>query len=71
MSGPTRGGVVLDTSAVIAYLLAERGAQRVEQVIAGSLISSVKLCEVVSKFAERGEVAADICRCADHRAGSR
>ncbi|WP_420594608.1 type II toxin-antitoxin system VapC family toxin [Deinococcus sp.] len=52
--------VVLDTSAVIAYLLDEPGAARVATVMAGSLLSSVNLCEIVSKFAERGEDAARV-----------
>lgn len=47
--------VVLDASAVIAYLLNEPGSQRVQAVLEGGLLSSVNLCEVVSKFAERGE----------------
>ena len=52
--------VVLDTSAVIAYLLDEPGAARVATVMAGSLLSSVNLCEIVSKFAERGEDSARV-----------
>ncbi|WP_293910661.1 type II toxin-antitoxin system VapC family toxin [Deinococcus sp.] len=47
--------VVLDASAVIAYLLNEPGSQRIQAVLEGGLLSSVNLCEVISKFAERGE----------------
>ena len=51
----TPQAVVLDSSAVIAYLLDEKGAARVQAALQGGLLSSVNLCEVVSKFAERGE----------------
>ena len=49
--------VVLDASAVIAYLLNEPGSGRVRPLLEGGLLGSVNLCEVVTKFAERGEDA--------------
>ncbi len=45
---------VLDASAVLAWLHAEAGAERVEAVISGSQISSVNLAEVLTKVADRG-----------------
>jgi PIN domain nuclease of toxin-antitoxin system len=47
--------VVLDASAVLAFLRVESGADIVEQVIPGALLSAVNLAEVARKFAERGE----------------
>lgn len=52
--------VVLDSSAVIAYLLGESGSERVGIHLAGGWLSSVNLCEIVSKFAERGEDPAQV-----------
>ncbi|WP_425145736.1 type II toxin-antitoxin system VapC family toxin [Deinococcus sp.] len=52
-----KSAVVLDTSAVIAYMLGETGGARVQAALQGALLSSVNLCEVVSNFAERGEDA--------------
>lgn len=45
---------VLDASAVLAWLHAEAGAGRVEEVIGQSQISSVNLAEVLTKVADRG-----------------
>lgn len=56
------GLVVFDTSAVIAYLLRERGWIAVQGRLAGGLLSTVNLCEIVSKFAERGENPDDVLR---------
>lgn len=61
MTGPGRLWV-LDTSAVIAFMLRERGWEAVQPRLAGGLLSAVNLCEIVSKFAERGEVPEGILR---------
>lgn len=47
-------GVVLDTSAVLAWLRTEPGAEQVEAVIPGAWISSVNLVEVLAHVARRG-----------------
>lgn len=56
--------VVFDSSAIIAFLIKERGWEQVEPLLDGGLMSTVNVCEVVSKFAERGfdagQVALDI-----------
>ena len=51
---------VLDSSAVLAVLLAEAGAVRVESVLPGALVSAVNLAEVVSKLCERGMPADEV-----------
>lgn len=48
------GLVVFDTSAVIAYLLREPGWGKIHASLAGGLLSSVNLCEIISTFCERG-----------------
>lgn len=50
---------VLDSSAVLALLLAEPGADRVKAVLPGALISTVNFAEVVSKLCERGMPATE------------
>ena len=45
---------VLDASALLALLQAERGAAAVAAVVRGSLVSAVNLCEVVGKLSEAG-----------------
>jgi PIN domain nuclease of toxin-antitoxin system len=45
---------VLDTSAVLALLLDEPGAEVVQATLPGALLSAVNLAEVVSKLCERG-----------------
>lgn len=45
---------VLDSSAVLALILGEPGADRVNRIVANSLISAVNLSEIVSKLCERG-----------------
>lgn len=56
--------IVFDSSAIIAFLIKEKGWEQVEPLLDGGLISAVNVCEVVSKFAERGfdaeQVALDI-----------
>lgn len=46
--------VVLDSSAILALLLAEPGAEMVEPVIRGAEVSIVNFCEVLTKTAEAG-----------------
>ncbi len=53
---------VLDSSAVIAFLRGEPGAEAVAGILFGALVSSVNLAEVVTKLIERGatpEVASE------------
>ncbi len=45
---------VLDTSALLALLLDEPGADTVQATLPGALMSAVNLAEVVSKLCERG-----------------
>ncbi len=52
MSNPSL--VVLDSSALLTYMYAERGWERVEAVFQGALMSSVNYAEVLSKVAGRG-----------------
>lgn len=52
--------VVLDASAVLALLLDEPGAARVEAALDDALICAVNLAEVVSYYAKFGVERADI-----------
>jgi ribonuclease VapC len=45
---------VLDASAVLAFLFAEEGQDKVAAVLDGALLSSVNLAEVLSRFARDG-----------------
>ncbi len=55
--------VVLDASALLAFLNSEPGAERVEaRMAAGAVIGAVNLAEVVSKLTERGMPPSDIRR---------
>jgi PIN domain nuclease of toxin-antitoxin system len=45
---------VLDSSAVLALLLAEPGADKVRSPLPGALLSTVNFAEIVSKLCERG-----------------
>ncbi|WP_284944186.1 type II toxin-antitoxin system VapC family toxin [Acidisoma cladoniae] len=45
---------VLDSSAVLALLLDEPGAETVKATLPGALLSAVNLAEVISKLCERG-----------------
>jgi ribonuclease VapC len=51
--------VVLDSSAVLALLLAEPGADRVQEALPGALLSTVNFTEVVTKLCERGMPAVE------------
>lgn len=46
--------VVLDSSAVLAVILREPGAERVEAVLDESVLCSVNECEVATKLIRRG-----------------
>ncbi len=48
---------VLDSSALLAVIFAEPGAQTVEPLMAGAVISAVNLSEVGAKLVERGFTA--------------
>lgn len=45
---------VLDSSAVLALLLGEPGAERVKSALPGAFLSTVNFAEVVTKLCERG-----------------
>jgi PIN domain nuclease of toxin-antitoxin system len=45
---------VLDSSAVLALLLAEPGADAVAETLPGALLSSVNFAEIIGKLCERG-----------------
>ena len=47
--------VVLDASALLAFLRKERGADRVESVLSGACISAVNLSETIAKLMEYGK----------------
>jgi ribonuclease VapC len=51
---------VLDASALLALLLAERGGDEVGTVLANSVMTTVNLGEVVGHFARNGAREADI-----------
>lgn len=54
--GETRGGVLLDASAILAVLYGEAGEKEIRQRIRGvrALVSTVNLSEVAGKLAEGG-----------------
>lgn len=53
---------VLDASALLSFLFNERGAEIVEKELSGgALITTVNLCEVLSKLEERGIPVSDAC----------
>lgn len=45
---------VLDSSALLAVLLAEPGAEQVMATLPGALLSTVNLAEIITKLRERG-----------------
>ncbi|MBN9541896.1 MAG: type II toxin-antitoxin system VapC family toxin [Alphaproteobacteria bacterium] len=51
--------VVLDSSAVLALLAGEPGADLVKDALPGALLSAVNLAEIVAKLTERGMPAAE------------
>jgi ribonuclease VapC len=50
---------ILDSSAILALLLAEPGTDKVSAALPGALVSTVNFAEVVSKLCERGMPAED------------
>ena len=57
---PHMSKVVLDTSAILALINQEPGADRVEQSLSGAIISSVNLSEVATILAGLGLLMEDI-----------
>ena len=61
---------MLDTSAVVALMMKERGAEAVEPYLEGALISAVSFAEIGAKMLERGatlELVETELRCRDRR----
>ncbi len=52
--------IVLDSSAVLALLNEEPGAERVEEVLDQALLSAVNLAEIVAKLVEKGATPDDV-----------
>ena len=51
---PVLSEVVLDASAVLALLNGEPGSEKVESALAGAIIGTVNLSEVMAKLVENG-----------------
>ena len=47
-------GVILDSSAVLAVINGERGAEVVEAILGDAILSAVNHAEIVAKLVERG-----------------
>ncbi len=60
---------VLDSSAVLALLLAEPGADKVQATLPGALFSAVNFAEVMTKLCERG-MPQDLARTAIETLGA-
>ena len=53
--GTAISGMILDASALLAFLLAEAGKERVaEALIEGAVMTTVNFAEVVTKYVLRG-----------------
>lgn len=52
--------VVLDSSAVLAVIFDEDGAERVAPIMDGALLSVVNLAEIATKLVEKGYSAEDV-----------
>ncbi len=52
--------VVLDSSALLALLWSEPGADAVEAILQGALMSAVNMAEVCSKLADRGVASGEV-----------
>ncbi|GAA4109474.1 type II toxin-antitoxin system VapC family toxin [Aminobacter aganoensis] len=46
--------IVLDTSAVLAAMLQESGAERVHAIVDESIVCTVNVTEIISKLADKG-----------------
>ena len=53
-------GYLLDSSAILAFLFGEEGADRVVDLLGSAVVSSVNLTEVVAKQYDRGVSKAEI-----------
>ena len=62
MKKPNVSSVVLDASALLAYLFGEAGAGRVEEVLHGALVSAVNLAETVGKAIDTGAALEETAR---------
>ena len=54
--------MILDASAVLAYLHEENGSSQVENVLKGAVISTVNWCEVVQKLRSQGIDDKAVCQ---------
>jgi ribonuclease VapC len=54
--------MILDASALLAYLQQEQGASQVEQVLSTAFISSVNWCEVVQKLHAKSIDDQSVCK---------
>ncbi len=54
--------IALDASALLVFLLRERGHERVSQVLAETCISTVNFSEVLGRFARAGQDPVPIAR---------
>lgn len=54
--------VVLDASALLAFLRREPGAEQVERCLEESVISAVNWSEVIAKAVDHGATVVDTCR---------
>jgi ribonuclease VapC len=59
---PLVSSVVLDASALLAYLFGEAGSGRVEEVLHCALISAVNLAETVGKATDTGAALEETAR---------
>ena len=53
----SKGGYVLDASALLCLLFDEPGAARVEEVLHGARVSAANYAEVIGKLVDRGQPA--------------
>jgi ribonuclease VapC len=57
--------IVLDASALLAAMLNERGAEKVEEIIDEAVICAVNASEVISKLVDKGYGEAEVRRLYD------
>jgi PIN domain nuclease of toxin-antitoxin system len=69
MRPPNLNEAVLDSSAVLALLFNEPGADAVKSALPGALLSTVNLVEVITKLREKG-LPADAARAATEILGA-
>ncbi|GJD54101.1 hypothetical protein OPKNFCMD_6882 [Methylobacterium crusticola] len=56
----SKGGYVLDASALLCLLFDEPGADRVEAVLHGACISAANYAEVIGKLVDRGQAPEEV-----------